>query len=140
MGLLDLVIQYSPVAIGKEETKKSSSSKSTKFASEIAHKALNLMVLLRPVTMVTTLAKEVATYLASQHVTHFPHSSLPPIQVGVTPPPNTSGIVTQPSILLPSAKWEILDLMKTIIEKSSQQLSLQLLEVGVVRCCLNGCG
>ena len=81
MGLLDLVIQYSPVAVGKEEAKKISSSKSIKFASEIAHKALNLMVLLRPVTMVTSLAKEVATFLASQHVTHFPHSSLPPIQV-----------------------------------------------------------
>ena len=84
MGLLDLVIQYSPIAVGKEEEKsKKSSSKNLKFASEVARKALNLMVLLRPITMVTTLAKEVALFLASQHITHFPHSSLPPVQVCV---------------------------------------------------------
>ena len=45
MGLLDLVIQYSLVAIRKE-AKKILSSKSINFASEIAHKSLNLMVLL----------------------------------------------------------------------------------------------
>ena len=93
MGLLDLAIQYTPAhpAVGRRASSPSStsdpkkgtlsSSKSTKFASDVAKKALNLMVLLRPVTMVTTLAKEVATYLASQHVTHFPHSSLQPVPV-----------------------------------------------------------
>ena len=93
MGLLDLVVQYTPpqpVSQGTSsptvpDPKKSSlsSSRATKFASDVAKKALSLMILLRPVTMVTTLAKEVATYLASQHVTHFPHSSLQPVQVGV---------------------------------------------------------
>ena len=93
MGLLDLVIQYTPPQLygGRRadsatapDPKKStlSSSRMTKFASDVAKKALNLMVLLRPVTIVTTLAKEVATYLASQHVTHFPHSQLQPVQVG----------------------------------------------------------
>ena len=94
VGLLDLAIQYTPPhpVVGRRassppstpsDAKKGtlSSSKSTKFASDVAKKALNLMVLLRPVTMVTTLAKEVATYLASQHVTHFPHSSLQPVPV-----------------------------------------------------------
>ena len=81
MGLLDLVIQYSPIAVGKEEKSRKSSSKNLKFASDVAHKALNLMVILRPITTVTTLAKEIALFLASQHVTHFPHSSLPPVQV-----------------------------------------------------------
>ena len=95
MGLLDLAIQFTPThpPVGKRASSPSSaaspdpkkgslsSSKSTKFASDVAKKALNLMVLLRPVTMVTTLAKEVATYLASQHVTHFPHSSLQPVPV-----------------------------------------------------------
>ena len=47
----------------------------------MAHKALNLMNLVRPVTMVATLAKEVAMFLASQHITHAPHSSLQPLQV-----------------------------------------------------------
>ena len=92
MGLLDLVLQYTPPPssstsspAGAEAQKSSlSSSRAAKFASDVAKKALNLMVLLRPVTMVTTLAKEVATYLASQHVTHFPHSSLQPVQVGVS--------------------------------------------------------
>ena len=93
VGLLDLATQYTPAhpAVGRRPSSPStspdpkkgslSSSKSTKFASDVAKKALNLMVLLRPVTMVTTLAKEVATYLASQHVTHFPHSSLQPVPV-----------------------------------------------------------
>lgn len=90
MGLLDLAIQYTPHHPRKASSpttpdpKKGtlSSSRTTKFASDVARKALNLMVLLRPVTMVTTLAKEVATYLASQHVTHFPHSQLHPVPVG----------------------------------------------------------
>ena len=90
MGLLDLAIQYTPQQLKRASSpttpdpKKGtlSSSRTTKFASDVARKALNLMVLLRPVTMVTTLAKEVATYLASQHVTHFPHSQLQPVPVG----------------------------------------------------------
>lgn len=77
MALLDLVLQHA----SKLETKGSSFSKSTKFTSEVARKALNLMIILRPVTMVTTLAKEVSSYLACQHVTHFPHSSIQPVQV-----------------------------------------------------------
>ena len=93
MGLLDLVIQYVPLVhphvrkthSSPDDSKRSTlaSSRSTKFASDVARKALNLMIILRPVTMVTTLAKEVATYLAHQHVTHFPHSQLQPIQVSV---------------------------------------------------------
>lgn len=132
MGLLDMVIQYCPEGERSEvrfPKARGSSSKSAKFASEVARKALNLMIILRPVTIVTTLAKEVATYLASQHVTHFPHSSLQPVQVGVTPPPSTSGIVTPSTSLLPSSKEEILDLMRTVVEKCSQQVALQLLEV-----------
>ena len=83
MGLLDLVIQYTRTVFVNEEEDigKRNAVKGTKFVSEVARKALNLMILFRPVTMVMTLAKEVATFLASQHVTHFPHSSLPPVQV-----------------------------------------------------------
>ena len=80
MGLLDLVVHYkSPDSAHHSST--STSNKYSKFASEVAHKALNLMILVRPVTMVATLAKEVAMFLASQHITHAPHSSLQPLQV-----------------------------------------------------------
>ncbi len=58
-----------------------SSSKSMKFASDIAQKALNLMAILRPVTMVSILAKEVTMFLGAAHVTHFAHSSLMQVQV-----------------------------------------------------------
>ena len=86
MALLDLVLQHNSklLALESESNKKPSSlssSKSTKFTSEVARKALNLMIILRPITMVTTLAKEVSSYLACQHVTHYPHSSIQPVQV-----------------------------------------------------------
>lgn len=85
MALLDLVLQHASRLgmVDIEVAKKSSfsSSKSTKFTSEVARKALNLMIILRPVTMVTILAKEVSSYLACQHVTHYPHSSIQPVQV-----------------------------------------------------------
>ncbi len=82
MGLLDLAVQYSAPAAGTEEGKgKTSSSKTMKFVSDVAKKALNLMVLLRPSTVVTTLAKEVGLFITSQHHTPALHSSLPPVQV-----------------------------------------------------------
>ncbi len=83
MGLLDLTVQYTPPAPGTEEEDKAkkSSTKTIKFVSEVARKALNLMILLRPVTMVTTLAKEVGMFIVSQHATHFIHSHLPTTQV-----------------------------------------------------------
>ena len=43
-------------------------------------------------------------------------------QVGVTPPPSTAGIITPSNALLPTAKMEILSMMKTVIEKCSQQV------------------
>lgn len=46
-------------------------------------------------------------------------------------PPNTAGIVTPPDRLLPSSRDEILDLMRTVIEKSQQKITLQLLEVSI---------
>lgn len=87
MALLDLVLQHSSKLgfADNEFSRKTPSSlfpsKSSKFTSEVARKALNLMIILRPVTMVTTVAKEVSSYLASQHVTHYPHSSIQPVQV-----------------------------------------------------------
>ena len=51
------------------------------------------------------------------------------IQVGVTPPPNTPGIVTRADILLSAAKKDILELIRTILEKCSPHVSLQLLDV-----------
>ena len=39
------------------------------------------MVLVRPITIVNTLAKEVSLFLGLQHATNYPHSSLPPVQV-----------------------------------------------------------
>lgn len=47
----------------------------------------------------------------------------------MTPPSSTSGIVTPANSLLSACKNEILELMKTVIEKCSQQVTLQLLEV-----------
>jgi hypothetical protein len=136
MGLLDLAVHRHPPDSTHHGTT-GSTNKYTRFASEVAHKALNLMILVRPVTMVATLAKEVAMFLASQHISHAPHSSHQPIQVGVTPPPSTAGIITPSNALLPHAKMEILNMMKTVIEKCSQQVSLQLLEVmDVVLFCL----
>ena len=52
------------------------------------------------------------------------------IQVGMTPPPNTPGLVTPAHHLLPAAKEEILEMVRTILDKCSTQISLQLLEVG----------
>lgn len=88
MALLDLVLQYGPKTDSDTSKKAASylfSSKSTKFASDISRKALNLMIILRPVTMVSILAKEVSSYLACQHVTHYPHSSIQPVQVDLLP-------------------------------------------------------
>lgn len=82
MGLLDLAVQYTPSAPGTEEGKaKKNSTKAMKFVSDVAKKALNLMVLLRPSTVVTTLAKEVGMFISSQHITPSLHSNLPPVQV-----------------------------------------------------------
>ena len=44
-------------------------------------------------------------------------------QVGVNPPPSTAGIITPSNALLPTAKIEILHLVKTVIEKCSAQVS-----------------
>ena len=81
MGLLDLVVHYNPPESSSHHSATGTTNKHTRFASEVAHKALNLMILVRPVTMVATLAKEVAMFLASQHITNAPHSSLQPQQV-----------------------------------------------------------
>ena len=89
--MLDLVLQYSQHVDSTAQQKKSHLySRSTKFTSDVAKKALNLMIILRPVTMVTTLAKEVSSYLASQHVAHYPHSSVQPIQVSYISSPSFS--------------------------------------------------
>ena len=42
------------------------------------------------------------------------------VQVGVTPPPSTAGVITPSNALLPAAKVEILSMMKTVIDKCSQ--------------------
>ena len=92
MGLLDIVIHYIPSSQSKAKQSHDSSSdmrktahsssRAMKFASDVAQKALSLMIVLRPVTMVAILAKEVSKFLGAQHVTHFPHSSLQQMQVG----------------------------------------------------------
>ena len=51
--------------------------------------------------------------------------------MGVTLPPNTAGIVTRSNVLLTSAKNEILELMKTVLDKCSSQVSVQLLDVRI---------
>ncbi len=51
------------------------------------------------------------------------------VQVGMTPPPSTAGILTPSNQLLLYCKNEMLDLMRTVIDKASQQVSLQLVEV-----------
>ncbi len=87
MGLLDIVINYIPNSRlsqgGSGDMRKTahSSSRAMKFASDVAQKALNLMAIMRPVTIVSILAKEVTMFLGAQHVTHFPHSSLLQVQV-----------------------------------------------------------
>ena len=52
----------------------------------------------------------------------------------MTPPPSTSGIVTPGSQLLPAAKGEILELMRAVVDRCAQQISVQLLEVCVCVC------
>lgn len=92
MGLLDIVINYipnSPIKAASTQSSGSgdmrktahSSSRAMKFASDVAQKALNLMAIVRPVTVVSILAKEVTMFLGAQHVTHFPHSTLQQVQV-----------------------------------------------------------
>lgn len=80
MGLLDLTVLPNLTSSSDDE-KATKRFRAAKFLADIAHRALNLMVLLRPVTVVNALAKEVSLYLGSQHGSPFPHSSLPPIQV-----------------------------------------------------------
>ena len=80
MGLLDLVVHHSLYGMTIED-KQSRKFKEVKFMKEMAKKALNLMVLLRPVTIIDVLAKEVTLYLGTHHSSPFPHSSLPQIQV-----------------------------------------------------------
>ena len=76
MGLLDLAVL--PQLTHSNEERVSKKVRAAKFMAEIARRALNLMVLIRPVTVVTAIAKEVSLYLGTQHGTSFPHSSLPP--------------------------------------------------------------
>lgn len=96
MGLLDLAIHShntppstpptTPPASSSvlgEEDKMTKKVRAGRFVSVIAKRALNLMVLLRPVTIVLTLAKEVSVYQGTQHGNTFPHSARPPIQVCV---------------------------------------------------------
>ncbi len=93
MGLLDIVINYIPntktsqLHGGSGDIRKTahSSSRAMKFASDVAQKALNLMAIVKPVTIVSILAKEVTMFLGAQHVTHFPHSSLQQVQVSPSP-------------------------------------------------------
>ena len=134
VGLLDLAIQdmSSSGGHGEEGTsRKTAVSAQTQFTAEIARRALNLMVTLSPVTTILTLAKEVSLFLGSQHVTHYPHSSLPPPQGGANPLPSTAGIVTPASSLLPMAAGEMMEIMRTAVERSTQHIGVQLLEVGV---------
>ena len=49
--------------------------------------------------------------------------------MGQTPPPNTPGIVTQANALLPAAKEEMIELIKTVLDKCSSHVTSQLLEV-----------
>ena len=88
MGLLDVVIHYISSFLSKSHDMSGdmrrtahSSSRSSKFAHDVPQKALNQMAMLRPVTIITILAKEVTMFLGAHHVTHFPHSSLQQIQV-----------------------------------------------------------
>ncbi|XP_019855598.1 PREDICTED: WD repeat-containing protein 7-like [Amphimedon queenslandica] len=138
MGLLDLsvlphitatVTSPTGAAPGTLDEKASKKMRAAKFLAETAKRALNLMVLLRPTTVVTAIAKELSLFLGSQHGTPFPHPSLPPLQVGQTPPPNTNGIVSQASVLLPAAKEEMFELVRTILDKCSGHVSSQILDV-----------
>ena len=57
----------------------------------------------------------------------------------MTPIPNTAGIVTQPSTLLLAAKPDILDLVRTVLDKCSSQVHLQLLDVRLLCVCVCVC-
>ena len=90
MGLLDLsvlphITATSPTGAGPGalDEKASKKTRAAKFLAETAKRALNLMVLLRPTTVVTAIAKELSLFLGSQHGTPFPHPSLPPLQVSI---------------------------------------------------------
>ncbi len=81
MGLLDLSITPGLPSSDSDDDKTAKKLRSIKFVADIARRALNLMVLLRPITIVTAIAKEVSMFLVSPHGTSSPHSSLPQIQV-----------------------------------------------------------
>ena len=51
----------------------------------------------------------------------------------MTPPPNTAGLMTPAQVLLPSARDEILLMMRTILDKCSTQISMELLDVSIVK-------
>ena len=87
MGLLDLSVLPHLTVIAPTgpppDEKTSKKTRAAKFLAETAMRALNLMVLLRPTTVVTAIAKELSLFLGSQHGTPFPHPSLPPLQVSI---------------------------------------------------------
>ena len=79
MGLLDLAITPGLPSLSDEKSIKR--YRAIKFMADIARRALNLMVLLQPVTIVSAIAKEVSVFLVSTHSGSSYHSSLPQLQV-----------------------------------------------------------
>ena len=49
----------------------------------------------------------------------------------MTPPPNTPGLMSPAQVLLPAARDEILLMMRTILDKCSTQISMELLDVSI---------
>ena len=81
MGLLDLAITPGLPSLSGADEKSGKRHRAIKFMADIARRALNLMVLLRPVTIVSAIAKEVSVFLVSTHSGSSYHSSLPQLQV-----------------------------------------------------------
>lgn len=104
MGLLDLAVH--PHTNPSDADKNNKKTRAAKFLADTAKRALNLMVLLRPTTLVTSLAKELSLYLGSQHSAPFPHPSLPPLQV-------SASLAAYPEY------WELMDfaLQKNYVQK-----------------------
>ena len=135
VGLLDLAIQYPLVKSSSNVTSGDTNSK--QLTATLARKALSTMIMAQPSIMISTLAKEVSTHLAHSHTTHYPHSIFP-LQVGVSLPPSTEGIITSPHELLSAAKPDIYVLVESAIDKCMQKVTLQLVEVvDILLFCIN---
>ena len=124
MGLLELC-QLTPLS----KAGSSHVPAGSRMMSNTSRKSLSLMTIAEPQLIITTLSREVLSYLQASHTMHYPHSTLHPLPVGIATPTPSSGITSPGVELLPKAKSDVMLLMETALDKCSNDVSILLVEV-----------